>query len=123
LASAAAVLNSAGQQQQQQLSHSPMMTAGQSMAAALPDEILTNSLSTMSNHLNPRMSAMVHNGAALKKDKSKRTREQMRQMSRHEISLDDPFMTNNVNIGVQQLINDNMMQEMENWGSAHPWWH
>lgn len=121
-----------------------MMTAGQRMAAALPDGILTDkkiksstipavmlagaaadlysqdSLSTLSKHLNPRMSGIVH--GAFKKDKGERKREarQMRQMSRHEISVDDPFMTNNVDVGAQ-LLNNNLMQEMENW--EHPWWH
>jgi hypothetical protein len=147
LASAAAVLSSAGQQRQEQLSNSPVMTAGQRLAAAFPDGILSDkkiksssipaamlvgaadlyshdSLSTVSQ-LNPRMSSIVD--GAFNRDKSKRKREdrQMRQMSRHEITVDDPFMTNNVNIGSQPV--NNLIQEMgrnhHHWGWEHHNWN
>jgi hypothetical protein len=105
LASAAAVLSSTGPGlQQEHLRNSATMYSQDSFVSSISD------------------------AAAFKnKETSKRKRAEQRQMrpqqqmARYEIVLDDPFMTNSVNIGADPV--NNYLSNNHHWGWEHHNWN
>jgi hypothetical protein len=106
LVSTAAVLSSTGMQQEQHLPNSAMIYSPQD---------------------NVMMANIADGAASFKKDKNiKRKRAEQRQMrqqmARHEIILDDPFMTGSINIGTEP-VNNYFASNNHHWGWEHHSWN